>query len=53
MKGFGEQLKALWRTRSVKASSNSDTMYNVGKVDGFCEGIDTLIGEIERIASET
>ena len=51
LKKLSEQLKVLWRGKSIKAVSNSDTMYNAGKVDGMCEAVDIFIGEIERIAS--
>lgn len=47
-----DELKRQWRASSPKRDSGSETMYALGKQDGMCEGIDTLMQELERIASE-
>lgn len=51
LRRVSESLKRLWRDSSQRRDSADDTLYQVGKVDGMCEGVDTFIEELEKIAA--
>lgn len=52
LKEIAKLLKARWRENSPKAETADETMYNLGRQDGKCEGPDAFLQEIEVIASQ-
>ena len=52
LKIVAEDLKRKWRNQSPKKQTVDETMYQVGKQDGMCEGLDILFYELERLAHE-
>ena len=48
---IGDKLKIKWRSLSPKRDTADQTMYELGRVDGMVEGVETLIAELERIAA--
>lgn len=45
-----EILKRDMRSRPVKRDTADDTMYELGKVEGGCEALDSLMRDIEQLA---
>ena len=52
MRAVSSALQAKWRSQSPKRETADSTMYELGKQDGMCEGVELYLQEMERLASE-